>query len=158
MRPEFDNVIRCLSLNGYSVFSLINDILANGGNREDQRIKSLRVGVERDAADICALLLNHNSASALVSTWALGFAQSMLRSKVEEITRKEDGLHFMARSLPNGDVISPGLSFGTASTTTNDPKVLCNIGRARCTCSSSAVPPMSADSELRTQLWNTDVL
>ncbi|KAH8986357.1 hypothetical protein EDB92DRAFT_2116480 [Lactarius akahatsu] len=46
MRPELDNVLQCLLLNGYSVLSLIDDILAHdhdspdaaiGGRREDQR-------------------------------------------------------------------------------------------------------------------------
>ena len=56
LRPELDNVLQCLTLNGYSVFSLINDILARC-NWEDERIKILREGMERDAADICARLL-----------------------------------------------------------------------------------------------------
>jgi hypothetical protein len=61
MRLELDNVIQCLSLNGYLVFSLIDDILAC---REDERIKLLLEGIERelrDAADICARLLCFDS-------------------------------------------------------------------------------------------------
>lgn len=58
LRPELDNVLECLSLNGYSIFSLIDDILARC-NWEDDRIKILRGGMERDAADICARLLCH---------------------------------------------------------------------------------------------------
>ena len=58
LRPELDNVLQCLTLNGYSVFSLISDILARC-NWEDERIKILREGMERDAADICARLLCH---------------------------------------------------------------------------------------------------
>ena len=57
MRPELDNVLQCLSLNGYSVFSLIDDILAHC-NWEDERIKMLHKGMERDAADICVRLLS----------------------------------------------------------------------------------------------------
>ena len=60
MRPEFDNAIQCLSLNGYSVFSLIDDILACR-NSEDERIKLLQEGLEHDAADICARLLCFDS-------------------------------------------------------------------------------------------------
>ena len=56
LRPELDNVLQCLSLNGYSVFSLIDDILARC-NWEDDRIKILWKGVECDAVDICARLL-----------------------------------------------------------------------------------------------------
>ena len=58
LRPELDNVLQCLSLNGYSVFSLIDDILARS-NWEDKRIKTLREGMKRDAVDICARLLCH---------------------------------------------------------------------------------------------------
>ena len=58
LHPELDNVLQCLSLNGYSVFLLIDDILAHG-NWEDKWIKTLREGMERDAADICARLLCH---------------------------------------------------------------------------------------------------
>jgi hypothetical protein len=49
LRPELDDVLECLSLNGYSVFSLIDDILARS-NWEDDRIKILREGMERDTA------------------------------------------------------------------------------------------------------------
>jgi hypothetical protein len=151
MRPELDNVLQCLSLNGYSVFSLIGDIIAHSSNREDRRIKCLLEGVEQDAVDICARLLNHNTTSTSVYTWALGVA---LRSKA----REGHGPHLMPvsghpLSLPNGDVVSPGLSYGTASTPTYSPEDLLNIGRARCTCSSSGVvPPASSDSGLRAQL------
>jgi hypothetical protein len=58
LRPELDNVLQCLSLNGYSVLSLIDDIHARCNlNRENERIKTLREGMERDTADICARLL-----------------------------------------------------------------------------------------------------
>jgi hypothetical protein len=58
MRPELDNVLQCLSLNGYSVFSLINDILAHP-NLEDQRVKLLRDGIGHDASEICSCLLRY---------------------------------------------------------------------------------------------------
>jgi hypothetical protein len=57
LRPKLNNVLQCLSLNGYSIFSLIDDILAYC-NLEDERIKILREGMERDAADICVRLLS----------------------------------------------------------------------------------------------------
>ena len=60
MRPELNNAIQSLSLNGYSVFSLIDDILACRSS-EDKRIKLLQEGLERDAADICARLLCFDS-------------------------------------------------------------------------------------------------
>src|ERR1700761_4168930 len=60
LRPELDNVLQYLSLNGYSVSSLIDDIYACSNlNHEDERIKTLREGMEHDAADICARLLYH---------------------------------------------------------------------------------------------------
>ena len=58
VRPELDNVLQSLSLNGYSIFSLINDILPRR-NWEDERIKLLREGLERDSVDICARLLSN---------------------------------------------------------------------------------------------------
>jgi hypothetical protein len=57
LRPKLNNVLQCLSLNGYSVFSLIDDILACC-NLEDERIKTLHKWMERDAADICVRLLS----------------------------------------------------------------------------------------------------
>ncbi|KAH9008440.1 hypothetical protein EDB83DRAFT_2681333 [Lactarius deliciosus] len=80
MRPELDNVLQCLLLNGYSVLLLIGDILAHDRNREDKRIIHLREGVERDAADICARVLQ---------------TTRTLRSAVEEKTREEHGFHSM---------------------------------------------------------------
>ena len=142
MRPELDNVLQCLSLNGYSVLSLVSDILSHGSDREDQRIKCLLEGVEQDAVDICACLLNHNTTSTSVSMWALGVA-------LLSHARTKHSPHFMTGhplSLPNGDVVSPGFPLGTASTPTNSPEDLLNIGRARCTCTSSGVvPPTSSD-------------
>jgi hypothetical protein len=109
MRSELDNVLQCLSLNGYSVFHLIDDILAHGCNREDQRIKQLREGMERDAVDICARLLSHNPAFSSVYAWALGVVQSTPRSKVEEMTRKDHGCFMTDHdplSLQNDNVLS----------------------------------------------------
>ncbi|KAH9029654.1 hypothetical protein EDB85DRAFT_2290745 [Lactarius pseudohatsudake] len=100
----------------YSVFSLIDDILAHGcSNQEDPRIKLLQEGLERDAANICARLLNHNPASASVSAWALGFAQATL----------------MIPSPWNNN-ISPGgssLPSGIAWTSTGGPERFLNMGR-----------------------------
>ena len=58
LRPELDNILQSLSLNGYSIFSLINDIVPRR-NWEDKRNRVLREGLERDTADICACLLSH---------------------------------------------------------------------------------------------------
>ncbi|KAH8986382.1 hypothetical protein EDB92DRAFT_1949290 [Lactarius akahatsu] len=113
MLPKLNDVLQCLSLNGYSVFSLIDDVLSQGCNQEDPRIKLLREGVERDAASICARLLNHNSASASVSAWALGFAQATT----------------MTLPLWNNNVVSPGLSSGVAWTSTGGPERFLNMGR-----------------------------
>ena len=59
IRPELDSVLQCLSLNGYSIFSLMDYILAPY-NREDQRITPLREGIERDTTYICLLLHSHD--------------------------------------------------------------------------------------------------
>ena len=78
LRPELDNVLQCLSLNGYSVFSLIDDILSRC-NWQDERIKTLREGMERDAAGICARILCHiNSSPERVSKF--GRVQCMCSS------------------------------------------------------------------------------
>lgn len=61
MRPELYSVLLSLSLNGYSIFSLMDYILAPY-NREDQRITPLRERIEHDTADICLLLHSHNPA------------------------------------------------------------------------------------------------
>ncbi|KAH9010518.1 hypothetical protein EDB84DRAFT_1101134 [Lactarius hengduanensis] len=113
MRPELNDVLKCLSLNGYSVFSLIDDILEHGCNQEDPRIKLLREGVDRDAASICARLLNHSPASASVSAWALGFAQATM----------------MTLPLWKNNVVSPGLSPGIAWTSTGSHERFLNMGR-----------------------------
>ncbi|KAH9062606.1 hypothetical protein EDB83DRAFT_2603238 [Lactarius deliciosus] len=113
MRPELNTVLQCLSLNGYSVFSLIDDVLAHGcSNQEDPRVKLLREGLERDTANICARLLNHSPSSP---SWALGFAHAML----------------MTPSPWNNNVVSPGSSFpsGIAWTSTDGPERFLNTGR-----------------------------
>ena len=62
LRPKLDSVLHCLSLNNYSVFSLINDILTYC-DWEDERIELFLEGMERDAPDICALLRHIPSGS-----------------------------------------------------------------------------------------------
>jgi hypothetical protein len=136
-----DTVLQILSINGYSVFSLIDDILARG-EWEDERIKLLQEGITRDAVDICARILSHQPASASLSAWALSLAvvQSTLRSEVEEMPRK-------VHDIQSNNVTSPGLSSGAACASMGGPESV--FGRAQCTCSSSSVgPAMSIDSRV----------
>jgi hypothetical protein len=129
MYRRLDNVLQLLSHNGYSVFSLIDDILARGGSEwEDERIKLLNEGIERDAVDICARLLSHKPTSASISQWALRLAQSTLRSEVEDMPRREHDLR---------SVISPNFSSGTARTSTNGLEGV--FGKPQRTCSSSSL-------------------
>ena len=51
LRPKLETVLQSLSLKGYSIFSLVDYILAPY-DRDDQRMKPLREGMERDIADI----------------------------------------------------------------------------------------------------------
>ncbi|KAI9457458.1 hypothetical protein BJY52DRAFT_1120394 [Lactarius psammicola] len=55
-----------------------------------------RVQLERDAVDICAHLFKHSPTSGLVTSWALQTTQSVIRAKVEELSKKEYGLRFHA--------------------------------------------------------------
>ena len=57
--PELNNALQSLSTNGYSVYSLIDDILLPC-NSEDPRVKLLRGGMERGAADIRARFFDQN--------------------------------------------------------------------------------------------------
>ena len=66
MYQGLDNILKLISLNGYSIFSLIDDILARG-EWEDERIKRLQKVITRDAVDICARLLSHKPVSASIS-------------------------------------------------------------------------------------------
>ena len=52
---RLDSILQLISLNGYSIFSLIDDILARR-EWEDEGIKLLQEGITRDAVDICARL------------------------------------------------------------------------------------------------------
>jgi len=97
MHPELDNVLQSLFTNRHSVFALINDILSRHCNQEDQRIKFLQEGIERDAADICVRLLTHNLTSPSVSAWALRVARSTL-SEVEAMSTNG---HSVSESLSN---------------------------------------------------------
>ena len=75
MYQGLDSILQLISLNGYSIFSLIDDILARG-ECEDERIKLLQEGITRNAVDICARLLGHKPASASISAWALDVVHS----------------------------------------------------------------------------------
>jgi hypothetical protein len=139
MSLGLDTVLQLLSINGYSVFSLIDDIIARG-EWEDERIKLLQEGITRDAVDICARLLCHQPASASISAWALAAVQSTLRSEVEEMPRK-------VHDIQNNNAASPSSASGAVCASTGDPKSV--FGRAQCTCSSSNVgPARSIDSRV----------
>jgi hypothetical protein len=58
LHPELYDVLECLSLNGYSIFLLIDDILAHS-NWDNKRIMILQEGMEHNTADICTRLLCH---------------------------------------------------------------------------------------------------
>ena len=89
MHQGLDSILKLISLNGYSIFSLIDDILARG-EWEDERIKLLQEGITRDAVDICARLLGHKPASASISTWAAAVVQS----GVEEVITKGHDIQY----------------------------------------------------------------
>lgn len=93
-----DKVLSCLSDNGYTISSLISNVLLRCHTLEDQRVQSAREGLERDAMDICTRLCGHIPSSASVTQWALQTAQSMLRSEIEELTTRSHGLHFDAKA------------------------------------------------------------
>lgn len=145
MHLGLDNVHQLLSFNGYSVFSLIDDILARGERQwEDPSIKLLQEGIERDAVDICARLLSHNPASASVSAWALSVAQSTVRSEVEEMPRRERFMTDHPLSPRNNGVVSLGSSSRTAQASTDGPQFFWS---AQCTSSSfGGGPAASTDS------------
>ncbi|KAH8980615.1 hypothetical protein EDB92DRAFT_1820506 [Lactarius akahatsu] len=92
-----NNILSCLSDNGYTILTLLSDVLLRQYTLEDQRVRLAREEVERDALGICTHLLSHIPTAAPVTTWALQIAQSVLRSDVEEMTKKMHGLHFDAR-------------------------------------------------------------
>ncbi|KAH8976431.1 hypothetical protein EDB92DRAFT_1811877 [Lactarius akahatsu] len=93
-----NNILSCLSDNGYTILTLLSDVLSRRYTLEDRRVWLAREEVERDALGICARLLSHIPMAAPVTTWALQIAQSALRSDVEEMTKKMHGLHFDARA------------------------------------------------------------
>ncbi|KAH9031297.1 hypothetical protein EDB84DRAFT_1271088 [Lactarius hengduanensis] len=97
--PELANVLQCLSDNGYTIFSLVTSVLSwcnLDQDLDDLGVQLAREDLERDAVDVCARLLSHTTTSVSVSTWALQVTQSTLRSEVEEMTKKRNGLHFSA--------------------------------------------------------------
>jgi hypothetical protein len=141
-RTRLDDVLQHLSLNGYSVFSLIDDILTRSDKRsnlENESIKLLREGLERDAADICARLLSHEPVSAFVSHWAFDVVQAKMRLDEEE-TRK-------ARRWRDSD------SEGDSEDEVGDPRSMWNNildhlgmspGNSQCTCSTTNVGLVSS--------------
>jgi hypothetical protein len=64
-RSALDIVLLCLSDNGYTISSLISDVLMRRYTLEDQRVRLAREELERDSVDICARLLNHNPSTTL---------------------------------------------------------------------------------------------
>lgn len=109
-----DSILQLISLNGYSIFSLIDGILARR-EWEDEGIKLLQEGIMRDAVDICTRLLGHKPTSASISTWAV----AVVRSEVEEVTTK-----------------GHDTQYNNAWASIGGPESV--LGRVQCTCSSSS--------------------
>jgi hypothetical protein len=137
-RTRLDNALQLLSLNGYSVFSLIDDILTRT-SLENQSINLLRDGLERDAVDICARLLNHDPTSDSVSAWALGAVQSKLRSN-QSRDRDERSDDWDRDSDSEADEMNgPSLCEWLWKDTAFSPAPTSGI--AQCTYSSTSVAP-----------------
>ena len=111
---RLDSILQLISLNGYSIFSLIDDILARR-EWEDEGIKLLQEGITRDAVDICARLLGHKPAPASISAWALDIVQS----EVKDVPTK-----------------GHDMQYNNAWASMGDPESV--LGRVQCTCSSSS--------------------
>jgi hypothetical protein len=96
MRPEFIIVLNSLSDTGYSVSSLIVDILGAQIHDLDHLLVlwTAKDQLERDIVNICAHLYGHPLTSGLITSWTLVNTQSVLRAKVKELSKKENGLHF----------------------------------------------------------------
>ena len=138
-RTRLDNALQLLSLNGYSVFSFIDDVLTRT-DPENQSINILRDGLERDAADICARLLNHDPTSDSISAWALGAVQSKLRSD-QNWDRDERSDDWDRDSDSEADEMN-GPSLCEWLWKDDTAFAPCSIsGIARCTCSSTSVVP-----------------
>ncbi|KAH9028297.1 hypothetical protein EDB85DRAFT_1867922, partial [Lactarius pseudohatsudake] len=72
MRPELVTVLCHLSEHGYSISSLVEDVLASHTrDLRYQAVQSAKDQLEREAVNICAYLVNHVPTSASVSAWAL---------------------------------------------------------------------------------------
>jgi hypothetical protein len=97
MRPELVNVLHFLSEHGYSVSSLVEDVL--GSQTRDlgyQIVQLTKDQLERDAVDICAHLFNHAPTSGLITSWAHRTTQTGLRAELETLSKKEWGFRFNA--------------------------------------------------------------
>ena len=105
MHPELISVLRCLSAHGYSISSLVEDILAlQAYDLRDPLALAAREHLERGAVNICTHLSNHAPTSALISSWAIQNTQMVLRTEAQELTRKEHGLHFRAKAATTEQV------------------------------------------------------
>ncbi|KAH9068260.1 hypothetical protein EDB83DRAFT_2222816, partial [Lactarius deliciosus] len=72
MRPELITVLCHISEHGYSISSLVEDILASHTcDLRYQAVQSAKDHLEREAVNICAYLVDHIPTSASVSAWAL---------------------------------------------------------------------------------------
>ena len=105
MRPELISVLHCLSRHGYSISSLLEEVLASQAyNLRDPLIRVARDHLEREAVNICTRFFSHASTSTLISSWALQNTQLVLQKEAEELTKKEHGLHFRANAATTEQV------------------------------------------------------
>lgn len=93
-----NTILQCLSDNSYSIFTLVTSILSQH-NLVNLCIQSAKEDLECNAMDICTCFLGHTPVSTSASAWALNITQSMLWSEIEEMTKKEHGLHFSTTTV-----------------------------------------------------------
>jgi hypothetical protein len=92
MHPEFIIVLNSLSDTGYSVSSLIVDILGAQIHDLDRLLvlQTAKDQLERDIVNICAHLYGHPPTSGLITSWTLVNTQSVLWAEVKELSKKEN--------------------------------------------------------------------
>ncbi|KAH8977876.1 hypothetical protein EDB92DRAFT_1808094 [Lactarius akahatsu] len=99
-----NNILSCLSDNGYTILTLLSDVLSRQYTLEDQRVQLVREEVECDALGICAHLLSHIPTAAPVTTWALQITQSALDSSELDSEPEEEDMP--PRKRARKDVLS----------------------------------------------------
>ncbi|KAG2754117.1 hypothetical protein P692DRAFT_20721119 [Suillus brevipes Sb2] len=91
---KLNNVLRCFEVNNMTISEFIEQLLQS----TEEAHASAKNNLVQKGSEICTHLYQYPNTHTSISLWAYGIVRSALSAEIKDLTRKENGLHFHAKS------------------------------------------------------------